>query len=410
MSQQGRELTNRKPPRTLRQATRLAWRKCKRFLEFLLATAFDRLILAGLPIRSVADCAVLHVELLGDYVLWRPYGRALVQHLRQQGRQVYLIVEDSAATLAACDFHGCHLVSVSRQRVMGDLGYRARTLRRLRRLHVEQTYLASCPREGLTHDAIVGALGAPALGFEAVFSDRPWPDRAWNRRRYASGLVADTGWTHKNLPHCRMLEALGVDSSSVCPLPPQIADKPDTDTRENYWILAPGASHTGRRWPVSRFAAVANWLGHLHPDWICVLVGSAAERGLAKTLEAQLSCKVENRVGATSVRELQTWIAGAKLVLGNDSAAGHFAAALGVPAVVAVGGGHHGRCYPYAPDASPVLLLPTVVTTVMECFHCDWNCRYPVAAGAPFRCLEQIDVASVCDAVSRAIDQHPERR
>lgn len=388
-----------------RQVVTLQWRKFKRLVEFLAFSLFDLLTLADVPVRADTGCAMVHVELLGDYVLWRPYGLALAAHLGTTGQRVHLVLDELLAELARADFPNCELVFVSRRRLALDPGYRAHTLRSLRRLHVRETYLASCPRDCIVHDAIVAALGAPAWGFESTFEDRPWLDRAWNRRLYRRGLVAHPGWSHKDMPHRMLLHRLGVlpvtQQSTGFPWRPRQLPR----TLSTYWILAVGSSHTGRRWPVDRFVEVANWLSSKRPDWTCLLVGSATEQGLADVVARQMRGKVINLVGRTSLGELQDRVRGAAMVLGNDSALGHLAASLGTPAVVVVGGGHHGRCYPYPSEASVAACTPTVVAKHMECFHCDWICRYRVSPGAPFPCIEQVDVASVCKAVSTLLTQ-----
>ncbi len=393
-----------------RQIVDLRWRKFKRLAEFLAFSVLDLLTLANVAVRTETGCAIVHVELLGDYVLWRPYGIALAAHLGTTGRRVHLVLDELVAELARTDFPDCELLLVSRPRLTHDPAYRARTLRSLRRLHVQETYLASCPRDGIVHDAIVAALGAPAWGFESTFRDRPWLDVAWNRRLYSLGVVAHQGWTHKNVPHRLLLHRLGISAVShqtagFPSRPPQ-----PRSTQSTYWILAVGSSNAGRRWPVHRFVEVANWLLAERPHWSCLLVGSAVEQELAEVAARQLRGKVTNLVGKTSLTELQELVGGAVVLLGNDSALGHIAASLGIPSVVVVGGGHHGRCYPYPSDGSVATCAPTVVAKPMDCFHCDWICRYRVAPGAPFPCVEHVDVASVCTALAAVVGQIEDKR
>lgn len=93
-----------------------------------------------------------------------------------------------------------------------------------------------------------------------------------------------------------------------------------------------GAQLPSRRWPVQRFAQVADALaatGHT-----VVLTGVAAEAELAATLQATMRRPCINLVGQTSLWSLGALIESASLLVSNDTGVSHVAAALGTPSVV----------------------------------------------------------------------------
>ncbi|MGA3212234.1 MAG: glycosyltransferase family 9 protein [Terriglobales bacterium] len=100
----------------------------------------------------------------------------------------------------------------------------------------------------------------------------------------------------------------------------------------NYAVLQPGAKVPAMRWPVAKFAAVARWLMDNHgiPS-IVNLDASDAEVAL-EARQAFKGCGVV--ADAMNVRELIALIAGARLVVANDSGPAHLAAALQRPSVV----------------------------------------------------------------------------
>jgi ADP-heptose:LPS heptosyltransferase len=100
-----------------------------------------------------------------------------------------------------------------------------------------------------------------------------------------------------------------------------------------YVCLHPGASRPANRWPAERFAAVADLLagaGHR-----VVLTGSPAESPVtAAVASAMTAAPVVDLAGRTSVVTLAAVLAGARLVVSNDTGAAHVAAAVQAPGVV----------------------------------------------------------------------------
>lgn len=100
-----------------------------------------------------------------------------------------------------------------------------------------------------------------------------------------------------------------------------------------YAVLHAGATDLRRRWPAERFAAVARHLRRLGLQ--VVLNGSGAEEGaiaagIAASLSAGTVLDASNRL---SLRALAGLLAGARLMVSNDSGPLHLAQAFGVPEV-----------------------------------------------------------------------------
>ena len=383
----------------LRRCVRLLRRRVARLIELAFFLPFDACVLAAAPRASTSPrSAIVHVELLGDYVLWRPYGHVLARQLRAAGHDVAIVLERGVMPLAAADFPGCSLIGIGRRAMVRQPMQRAAMLRRLRALGVRRTIMTSHPRDALVHDAAVRALGAPAIGFDAGFVDRPALDLRWHRRLYARLLAAPPG-LHQTQRHAELLRACGI-TERTAPSPPLVTE---TVLDAPYFVVAAGASVDVKRWPAARFIAAALHVLERRPHWRVVLLGAAAERGLGAELASALGERVIDLCGDTSLPQFAQWIAGAKLVLANDSAAAHFAAAAGVAAVTVVGGGQFARCLPYAPDTA-CLRPPTVVAEPMPCFGCDWMCRYRLSPSGAFRCIDAVSADAVCAALDAALD------
>lgn len=389
---------------SMRGRFRLLVRRTKRLIESWIYEIFDRIALCRAPaVYPSGIAAVVHVGLVGDYVLWRPYGRALIAWLRQNGFRLVLVIESGVNELARQDFPGCEVINVSRRHLLRDPRYRWRILRSLRSIGPTHSYVPRCPRDSSVHDALVRALRAPATGFDASFTDDMTAMSARSRRLYTC-LVATPPRAHVDDQHRAFLANLGLDPTTE---PVTRPGRPGAAANLHYWVMAPGASQDKRRWPAPRFVKIAQILAHESPPLACVILGAPDERPLCDDIAAGLQDRCINLAGQTSLCEMQQWIAHAQFLLGNDSAAGHMAAAMGVPAVIVTGGGHHGRCFPYTARHTPARRRPVAVAEWMPCFHCDWVCQFASAADAPYPCIERIDVGRVHAALCEARCERP---
>jgi len=101
-------------------------------------------------------------------------------------------------------------------------------------------------------------------------------------------------------------------------------------------VLHPGAKHGARRWPAARFVAVAMLLsGEGHQ---VVITGGRDERDLAESIGRAAGLPPGNVLaGRTDLAELAAIVAGARLVVSNDTGTAHLATAYRTPSVVIFG-------------------------------------------------------------------------
>jgi hypothetical protein len=97
--------------------------------------------------------------------------------------------------------------------------------------------------------------------------------------------------------------------------------------------------------------------------------------------------KYVNACGKTTLRQTAALLKRCRLGVGADSAIAHMAAALDVPHVVVLGGGHFGRFLPYSATTS-IVCLP------LECYGCSWSCKYSV----PY-CTKEVSPQVLLEAV-----------
>lgn len=158
-----------------------------------------------------------------------------------------------------------------------------------------------------------------------------------------------------------------------------------------YFCIHPGARMLSRRWPVERFAEVAQRLGN---PWRIVVTGAPDERALAARLCTLTGVPVVNLCGQTSLGAMAALIAHARLLVCNDTGASHIAAAMDTPSVVVSCGSDSERWAPL--DRT----LHHVLADYPPCRPCAWQaCPYG------HECALHIDVDSVAAAARRLADR-----
>ncbi|MEI8242876.1 MAG: glycosyltransferase family 9 protein [bacterium] len=130
------------------------------------------------------------------------------------------------------------------------------------------------------------------------------------------------------------VEQEATEGTEACPSPA---------SPEAWAVVNPHATSlcVQRRWPLERFAQVADALLQKHPELRIAIPGTADERDRAEELRAQISAAWRDRVcvlaGRTDLATLAAVLRRSRLVLTNDTGVMHLAAAAGAPLVALFG-------------------------------------------------------------------------
>lgn len=162
----------------------------------------------------------------------------------------------------------------------------------------------------------------------------------------------------------------------------------------NFVCIHPGARMHSRRWPVERFAAVAE---QLRQHWKIVVTGTPDEVDLAAQLCGALGSPVINLCGKTDLGAMAAVVKHARLLLCNDTGASHIAAAMRTPSVVVSCGSDSARWAPLDTTRHRVL---ADYPACRPCMHQDC----PVG----HLCAEAVEVADVVAAAMAMIGQSRE--
>lgn len=189
-----------------------------------------------------------------------------------------------------------------------------------------------------------------------------WATRAARRVGYSN--AEEFGWVGLNESVFAPRESHAVDRmleiARQAGAPPVVdmrlytppTDREAMDPRlrgRSFVVVAPSSRWSGKRWPASRFGAIARRLLEETDAGAIAVVGGPGEEAQCEPLRAlaREEDRIVDLVGRTSIGGLMAVIEASRLVIANDSAAVHMAVGFDRPLVALFGPTDIGRVGPY---------------------------------------------------------------
>lgn len=165
-------------------------------------------------------------------------------------------------------------------------------------------------------------------------------------------------------------------------------------SKDDYVVIHPAASCPSKRWPAERFAKAADGIIEKFHKKI-VIVAGANDGQFGQAAREAMDNEALDLSGDLSVGELAALLAGAKLLVSNDSGPVHIAAALGVPVVAIFGRSQPGLSFRrWGPVGENNVIL-----------HKDVGCLKCLAheCKSGFKCLTAIEAGEVVTAAGKLL-------
>ncbi len=157
-----------------------------------------------------------------------------------------------------------------------------------------------------------------------------------------------------------------------------------------------GAGKIGRSWPIGNIIEVIDFI--LKSTSLNIkLLGGRNELVLQnKIIEIINSDRVEYLVNKTTIIQYDEIISNSNFVLCNESSAAQIANFYNINCISILGGGHFGRFLPF-PKIANSSVYP--VFTEMECFNCNWDCRYVSINRNVPPCISSVNVHQIKELI-----------
>jgi len=317
----------------------------------------DQFVLHFVRPGNAGGVLVFRLDLLGDYLMCRPFFRALRTGVAFEGRKFSFagnqMLKELAPELDADVFDA--YIWIDRPRFINSIGYRFRMLSEIRRkgfevfiqpAHTRQYWLESVVRvsgakERITSDAVGKYMSdweqnLADSWYSLILPTSSQPQFEFFRNRTFFALLAPEAAKFDTLKENRFAQE---------------------QNRQNLILVAPGASTEERRWPEERFVQLLDELAEAYPSFAFGLTGAGSEQ--------YLCCRIANRcllarpevyAGRLSLLETMELLASASLLVANESGPVHMAATSGTACVCISNGNHFGRWNPYPSELTSAIL------------------------------------------------------
>lgn len=342
------------------------------------------------------DLVIVRCDALGDYIIWLDALSAYKK--KYEGKRVLLICADLVKPLAELDTFFTEILAFNRVKAQSDYSSFFLLLIHLAEISTDELVFPCWQRHRIG-DMIISMIqskikiGMTARGrqdFMGHFFDKQYSYLV----EYSDTVNEIDSIEYFTKTIISINYKYGYSKLSI----PEVKD---CIIPNKYVVFAISASTEQKTWPVERFVEVLNMM----PDDMTIVITGYGDDDLKKATCLSTCCHKNvqplNLVNKTTVPCLVSIISNASLVLGNDSAAIHIAAATHVPSVCILHGAEYGRFLPYPASYPFPQFSPYPVCSKMDCYGCGYKCNN--IKGNIYACLDAISVETVSNVIKNKL-------
>lgn len=361
----------------------------------------DDMFVVGRKRQVAKRILFVRPDAIGDNVL----ASALLAPIKKKYADARLTVvcQELVVPLYRACPHVDDIIAFDRTRFYQDTIYRSNVLARLQALRADLALTSVYSPEPLTDLLTIGSGARRIVALRGDTTNMTAEMHAQRRERYDQLVQSAGEWRPELTRHADFLVGLGMATAE---LRPQLwLSAEDERFAEEFFreqdikpertlLLFAGASH-----PMRVFMRYAEALvGVCREYGLTVLaVGVAADREFSQAILDSVGAPAVNLCGKLTLTQTAAVLKRCRVALGAETGTAHMACALDVPQVVVLGGGHFGRFMPYS-VSTRVVVLP------LDCYGCNWACRFATA-----HCVQDIAPVVIEQALRHALTVPAER-
>jgi ADP-heptose:LPS heptosyltransferase len=342
----------------------------------------------------------IRCDSIGDHVL----SACMLEPLRRAfpaGRIVVVAPDSIAQLYEHCPFIS-ELIGVS-FRSIGDAAFRNKIIQHLQACQAEFCLSPVYSRIELSDFLVASSRAVRRIGHRGDVS-RIRPDRREAcDKGYTHLINSPDEWKPELARHADFLTALGVPFAAS-EMTPKIWTSPVDD---QFAAAIFGQHNLNPTQTIAMFAGAQLGVRKYHHYGkaiaaICqarglklIALGAAEDSAISSSNLRDAGVPAVNLCGQTTLHQAAAILRRCRLCIGAETGLAHIACAVGTPQVVLLGGGHFGRFMPYSP-------LTTVGCIPLDCFGCQWQCRFERV-----HCTWDLDPVVLSAAFSHALEHPP---
>jgi len=367
-------------------------------VEFLFFPLFLKIITRDKKsIKSVKKKynLILRSDAIGDYILSLDAIKTLIYYSNED--TILVVNENLIGFINELGFN-VKTIGFNREKFILNPFYHFKILRKVISYDYVNVFYLNYSRELLGDEIVKVANGEKKYGWNGDISRTTKFLTKFGNKIYSQLISSNIANMHELMRNNEFVaKVLMIDTEKVlrCDFNRIIQNSPTEKICKvtKYFVVAPGSRIKKKMWKIDNFAQVINYVYHEY-GFIPVLVGAYSEKYLFDELKKKIDDNVPmiSKFGSYSFKEIIFLLKQSEFLLSNDSALVHFAIKAGVKSVTILGGGQFGRFAPYGS------LNNRWVYHKMECYNCNWICKYK-----EFLCIQNIDCKQVIRTIKNVL-------
>jgi ADP-heptose:LPS heptosyltransferase len=344
---------------------------------------------------SVKKILWIRTDSIGDNVLAMSMLPHL--HLLYPDTEITVLCQEHIAELyEECPYVG-NILKFNRSEALINNDYRSDVVRKLQAVNADLCLNTVFSREPLTDYFALSCDALESFAFDGDLANIPASDHEANNRRYTT-IVTTQGENRPELERYHdFLKTLGANTTQLTPQC-WTSSKDSMATDEFFRKNGLRPDKTIAFFPKAQYGIkLYDHYGKALRD-ICqkeeytiIGLGGMADFDCTQQHLDHIGVPFFNLCGRITLRESAELVRRCRLAVGADTGMAHIACAVGTLNVIIAGGGHFGRFLPYSH-------LTTAVSLPLDCFGCNWSCRF----GIPY-CIKAISPEILTEAVRQTL-------
>jgi len=350
--------------------------------------------------NSYKKILFLRTDSIGDNVLASSMLEPI--HKKYPEAEIIIICQEHIAELYENVSFVHEIISFDRSKLFSDESYKYEIKNKLQALNVDILLNTVYSREAIT-DEIVKVVNANVkIGFYGDSSNIKKEELEQNNLFYTHLIDVTSDKTTELEKYEIFLNYLGITNEKLSPS--VFIDTESLKFADEYFStkkLNPEKTISlfpFTQWSIKDYENFTDVLSSsVLEGYNFILLGGKENLENAELLSSYALGRVYNLVGKTTLLQSAAIIKKSKLLIGSDTSGAHIACAVNTQNVVLMGGGHFGRFFPYSE-------LTSLVTLPLNCYGCNWKCKYEKAF-----CVKDIDYKLILTAVENTLKGIPDK-
>lgn len=316
--------------------------------------------LASLGMRNrgrAKKILIVRIDEIGDYMLWRPFLKELVQAEQYRGYEFHFCGNQSWKSLfTGFDSEGIvQSFWIDKTRFKTKMGYRYRFLNQFYRQQYDVVINPTFSRDKRYDDSIVTAAKAPEnIGMKAnPESVQPY-ELGYDRNLYTRLFDQPAKPIFEFERNKQFTEFVTGKASSVINTRVDLQRLPSfpLSLPDKYFVVFPGSRSKARIWPTEHFVQVSNYLFENY-GWTAIVCGTKSDEAYTQAFCNSYKHPLADLTGKTALTDMLTVFAKAQCLLSVDTGSVHLAAAAGCTVFGIFNGSQYKRFAPYPTNMAP---------------------------------------------------------